>query len=329
MNAPVTRVQQRPLPDPATCHEWLGAMLLLRRFDERAGELHAAGRIGAELRLAIGEEAAIVGATRALEDRDWLVSAFRQHAGALVRGSEPARVLAELLGRVAGVQGGRGGPQHAADRQRRVLTGSGDGHEVALAAGLALAAAQRGRSEVVLCLTGSEATRRGAFGEGLALAAAQRLPVVVAVASNQDGLTDPAPPPAPSPLTRHAEGLGVKALRADGMDLLDAQAVCADAVRIARGERRPVVVELLTRRTREASLADPNPYGGDRERMADWKQRDPIVRFGDRVVEVGLMERSERTRLQMQAGTLIEQAVSAASRSPEPDPATLLPGAAA
>lgn len=328
MNAPVTRVQQRPLPDPATCHEWLGAMLLLRRFDERAGELHAAGRIGGELRLAIGEEATIVGATRALENRDWFVSAFRQHAGALVRGTEPARVLAELLGRVAGVRGGYGGPLHAGDGERRVITGPGDGHEVALAAGVALAATQAGRSEVVLCLTGTGAPQRGVYAEALAVAAAQRLPVVVAVAANQVGLPDASAPTAPSALTRQAEGIGVKALRADGMDLLEVHAAVSEAVRIARGERRPVVVELLTHRTREASLADPNPYAG-RERMAEWKQRDPIVRFGDRVVEVGLIERSERTRLQMQAGTLIEQAVSAASRSGEPDPASPPAGAGA
>ncbi len=319
MNTPVTRLQQRPLPDPETCREWLTAMQRLRRFDERAGELHGAGQIGGFLHLAIGEEAAIVGAARALEDRDWLV-------GALVRGSEPAKVMAELLGRTAGLARGRGGALHAGDPDHRFLTGTGvDGGELPLAAGVALASGYQGRAEVTLCMTGAGATGRGVFDETLALAGAQRLPLVVVVVSNQFGLTDPAPTTAPSALTRRAEGAGIKALRGDGMEIVEAHEVCADAVRIARTERRPVLVELLTHRTRERSLADPKPYRG-REALAEWKQRDPIVRFGDRLVEVGLLESSERARIQMAAQTLVEQAVSAASRAPQPDPETLRDG---
>ncbi len=125
MNTPVTSTRQRPLPDPAVAREWLGAMLLVRRFDERAGELHGSGTIGGFLQLAMGEEGLIVGATRALEDRDWLLSTFRSHALALARGTEAASIMSELFGRVGGTNGGRGGAMHLADPERRFLGGFG------------------------------------------------------------------------------------------------------------------------------------------------------------------------------------------------------------
>lgn len=333
MNTPVTSVVQRSLPDPSTAREWLGAMQLIRRFDERAGELYGAGQIGGFLNLAIGEEAVIVGATRALEDRDWLLTTFRAHAHALARGSEPARVMAELFGRVGGLSHGRGGAMHLTDVERRFLGGFGMvGGHLPVGAGAALASTYQGRAEVTMCVLGDGASGNGVFGESLGLAASWNLPLVLVVVRSVGSYATPSDADtAAADLQRQAEGLGVKVVGCNGMDVVDTQAVCADAVRIARTERRPVLVQAAVHRAPTPGPTDPRPKG-DREALAAWKARDPVAVFGDRLVEVGLLESADRARTQMQVGAVIEQSVSFAGRSPHPEPSSvydhvLAPGA--
>lgn len=326
MNEPVTSARQRPLPDPASARDWLATMQLIRRFEERAGEMHAAHQIGGFLHLAIGEEATIVGAVRALEDRDWLLSTYRTHAHALARGTEPARVMAELFGRVGGICAGRGGAMHVADPERRFLGGHGFGSgHLPVAAGVGLASAHQGRAEVTMCVLGDAATADGTFGASLQLTAGWNLPVVYVVINNQFGVEPGAGAPGrTSDLLRRSEGYGAKGLTCDGMDVLETHAVCSEAVRIARTEQRPVVVEALNSRARGESMADPQPYKTkNKAASAEWKQRDPITTFGDRLIEVGLLESSERARIQMQANAVVEQAVSIAGRSSAPPPSAL------
>ena len=119
--------------------EWLEAMLLIRRFEERAGEMYAKAKVGGFLHLAIGEEATIVGAVRAMRDEDFLISTYRSHGHALARGTDPKRVMAELFGRETGVSGGRGGSMHMFDGERRFMGGYGIvGGNLPIAAGIAL-----------------------------------------------------------------------------------------------------------------------------------------------------------------------------------------------
>jgi pyruvate dehydrogenase E1 component alpha subunit len=297
-------------------------MSLLRRFDERAGELYGAGQIGGFLHLAIGEEATIVGAVRALEDRDWILTTYRPHAHAIVRGTEPSRVMAELFGKTGGPSGGRGGGMHLCDPERRLLGGYGiAGGHLSVAAGVALASKLQGRSEVTLCVLGDGATTSGSFSETLNLSALWDLPVVLLAVVDQDAGTV-ARRPGGANLQNAASGYGVKSLQCDGMDVVDTHAACTEAVRIARSERRPVVVEAFNRRPRGRSMADPEPFRG-KAALAEWRKRDPIAVFGERLVEVGLMESSERARITMSAQATVEQAVSYAGRSAAPEPSTL------
>lgn len=327
MNSPVTSAVQRPLPDPAVARDWLQTMQLLRRFDERAGELYAAGQIGGFLHLAVGEEAVIVGASRALEDRDWLLTTYRAHAHALARGTEPARVMAELFGRVGGVCHGRGGAMHMTDVERRFLGGFGlVGGHLPIAAGVGLASTYQGRAEVTMCVLGEGAASNGVFSESLGVTALWNLPVVLVVTRALGGYaSDAERTAATADLQRRVEGLGIKTLHCNGMDVVDTHAICAEAVRIARTERRPVLVEAGTDRAPTPSMADPKPRG-TKDELAAWKARDPVAVFGDRLVEVGLLESSERARLQMQANAVIEQSVSFAGRSPHPEAASLYDG---
>ncbi|MEH3053873.1 MAG: thiamine pyrophosphate-dependent enzyme [Patulibacter minatonensis] len=294
-------------------------MQLVRRFDERAGELHGAGQIGGFLHLAIGEEALVVGATRALEDRDWLLSTWRSHALALARGSDAGRTMAELFGRVGGLNGGRGGAMHLVDPERRFLGGFGlVGAHLPVAAGVALASSYQGRAEVTMALLGDGAGANGTLAESLDLSAIWHLPLVLVVAHERRGhASAQAADAAIATLARKAEGHGVKALVCDGMDVVDTQAVCADAVGIARTERRPVLVQATVHRAPTPTMADPRP-AGDKDELAAWKARDPLATFGDRLVSVGLIESSDRARMQMTVNSVVEQAVSWAGRSAHP-----------
>src|SRR6059058_1977713 len=153
----------RPLPE---------AMLLIRRFEERAGEMYAKAKVGGFLHLAIGEEATIIGAARAMRDQDYLVSTYRSHGHALARGTSPDAVMAELFGRVDGCSRGRGGSMHMFDLERRFMGGYGIvGGNLPIAAGIALSSDYRGTDEVTLCTFGDGASNQGTFGETLNLAA--------------------------------------------------------------------------------------------------------------------------------------------------------------
>src|SRR3954449_4221338 len=168
---------EKELPEPDVAREWLGTMMLIRRFEERAGEMYAKAKIGGFLHLAIGEEATIVGAARAMRDEDYLISTYRSHGHALVRGTAPNAVMAELFGRVDGCSKGRGGSMHMFDRERRFMGGYGIvGGNLPLAAGIAMASDQLGHDEVTLCQFGDGAANQGTFGETLNLAALWRLP---------------------------------------------------------------------------------------------------------------------------------------------------------
>ena len=209
------------LPEPEVAKEWLAAMMLIRRFEERAGEMYAKAKVGGFLHLAIGEEATIVGSTRALRDQDYLISTYRSHGHTLARGSDPNRVMAELFGRVDGLCRGRGGSMHMFDLERRFMGGYGIvGGNLPLAAGFALASDYNGLDEVTLCQFGDGASNQGTFGETMNLAALWDLPVVFMITNNQFGMgTSLERHSAITDLLRKGEGFGVPGMRCDGMDV--------------------------------------------------------------------------------------------------------------
>jgi pyruvate dehydrogenase E1 component alpha subunit len=176
------------LPDKDTALLVLEKMMLIRRFEERAGEMYAKAKIGGFLHLCIGEEATVVGATQALRESDYLMSTYREHGQALARGTSPDAVMAELFGRVDGCSKGRGGSMHLCDFERRFLGGYGIvGGNLPLAVGVGLAADYTGTDDCILCMFGDGASNQGTFGESMNLAALWKLPVVFMVINNQFG----------------------------------------------------------------------------------------------------------------------------------------------
>ncbi len=315
---------QPPLPPPEQAREWLETMTLIRRFEERAGEMYARAKIGGFLHLSIGEEATIVGSARALRAEDYLISTYRSHGHALVRGTPPENVMAELFGRVDGCSGGRGGSMHMFDGARRFMGGYGIvGGNLPIAAGIALASDYAGRDEVTLCTFGDGASNQGTFGETLNLAALWRLPVVFMVTNNQFGMgTSLSRHSAVTDLQRKGESLGVPGMRCDGMDVLDTHAVVSRAIEQVRAERRPLLVEAVTYRFRGHSMADPESYRS-KEEVAAWRERDPLPAFGRTLVAANVLDEAALAEIDAAAVARVDAAVEFADASPFPSPESL------
>jgi len=313
-----------PLPEPAVAREWLATMLLIRHFEERAGEMYAKAKVGGFLHLAIGEEATIVGSARALRVSDYLISTYRSHGQALVRGTPANSVMAELFGKQDGCCRGRGGSMHMFDFERRFMGGYGIvGGNLPIAAGIGLASSYQGNDDVTLCVFGDGASNQGTFGETMNLAALWKLPVVFMVTNNLFGMgTSIERHSAVTDLKVKGESLGVPGVECDGMDVVATHAVLLDAVRTAREEGRPVLVEAETYRFRGHSMSDPEEYR-TKEQVAQWRKRDPIVTFGDRLEAEGVLNDGEREDLDAAALTIVDEATEFAEQSPFPDPTSL------
>jgi pyruvate dehydrogenase E1 component alpha subunit len=313
-----------PLPERAACEQILARMQLIRRFEERAGEMYAKAKIGGFLHLCIGEEATIVGSTQAMRDNDYLLSTYREHGHALARGTPPGAVMAELFGKVDGCSGGRGGSMHLFDVQRRLLGGYGIvGGNLPLAAGVALASDYEGTEDATLCMFGDGATNQGTFGETMNLAALWKLPVVFMVVNNQFGMgTALERHSAVTDLSRKAAGYGVPGSRCDGMDVLDVERCVTAALAKAREQREPQLVEAVTYRYRGHSMADPEEYR-TKDEVEDWRTRDPLKTFPARLVADDVLSEDEVKRLDEQAIATVDEAVEFAERSPFPDLASL------
>jgi pyruvate dehydrogenase E1 component alpha subunit len=308
------------LPDRDAAREWLETMMLIRRFEERAGEMYAKAKVGGFLHLAIGEEATIVGAVRAMRDEDYLISTYRSHGHALARGTDPNRVMAELFGRDEGVSRGRGGSMHMFDLENRFMGGYGIvGGNLPLAAGMALSSDYQGKDEVTVCVFGDGAANQGTFGETLNLAALWKLPVVFMVTNNQFGMgTAIERHSAQTDLHRRGDGYGVPGMRCDGMDVAETYQVMREAIRRTREERRPLLVEAITYRFRGHSMADPEEYR-TKEQVEEWRKRDPINVFAERLE----LDEEEIQSLDGAAVERVDAAVAFADNAKFPAPESL------
>jgi pyruvate dehydrogenase E1 component alpha subunit len=312
------------LPEPDAARDWLRTMMLIRRFEERAGQMYAKAKVGGFLHLAIGEEATIVGAVEALRKDDYLISTYRSHGHALARGTSPDNVMAELFGKVDGTSGGRGGSMHIFDIGRRFMGGYGIvGGNLPLGAGLALASDYKGNDDVTLCVFGDGASNQGTFGETMNLAALWKLPIVFMVTNNQFGMG--------TALDRHSavtdlkvkgESFGVPGVECDGMDVLDTYRVTCEAIKRVREERQPILIEAETYRFRGHSMADPEEYR-TKEQVEEWRKKDPIEVFAKRLVDDGVMEEGDREKLDEEVVDQIDKAVQFADESDFPAPESL------
>src|SRR5689334_25060680 len=232
--------------------------------------------------------------------------------------------MAELFGREEGVSHGRGGSMHMFDLDNRFMGGYGIvGGNLPLAAGMGLASDYKGTEEVTLCVFGDGAANQGTFGETLNLAALWRLPVVFMVTNNQFGMgTALERHTAQTDLHRRGEGYGVPGMRCDGMDVVDTHAVMCEAIKRARDERQPVLVEAITYRFRGHSMADPEEYRS-KEQVEEWRKRDPINTFADKLVQAGALPADGLEQIDRAVIARIDEAVAFADDSDFPPPESL------
>jgi pyruvate dehydrogenase E1 component alpha subunit len=292
-------------------------MLLIRRFEEKAAELYAVGKIRGFLHLYIGEEAVAVGAMQALTPEDGIVATYREHGQALARGIPAGSLMAEMYGKANGCSRGRGGSMHFFDVSRRFYGGHAIvGGGLPVAVGLALADKLRSRASVTACFFGDGAVAEGEFHESLNLAALWKLPVLFLCENNLYAMgTALARHQAQPDIRRKADAYGMPADAADGMDVLAVEEATRRAAdRVRRGDG-PFLLELRTYRFRAHSTADPELYR-KKEEVAEWRQRDPIVLFTARLRAAGALSETDLASLETSVDGEIDEAVRMAEAGP-------------
>jgi pyruvate dehydrogenase E1 component alpha subunit len=299
-------------------------MLLIRRFEEHAAEGYAQAKIGGFLHLYIGEEAVAVGALHGARPDDHLITHYRDHGYALVRGCEPGAVMAELYGRSTGVVGGRGGSMHLADASKHFWGGHAIvGGHIPVAVGLALAQQKRKTGLVVVDVFGDGATAIGMFHEAMNMAMIWHVPVVFLCENNLYGMGATLVEQSPvEKLVDRARGYNMPAAQADGMDPLDMYRVMHEACEHARRGEGPYLVEALTYRFRGHSMADPEMYR-TRDEVREWRAKDPVPAYARRLVDAGVAAEDELKRLDKEVEEEVLAAVRFADESPPPDPSTI------
>jgi pyruvate dehydrogenase E1 component alpha subunit len=291
--------------------ELLGAMLRIRRFEEKCVELYSAGKIRGFLHLYIGQEAIAVGVMRALEQRDAIVATYREHGHALARGVAMPALLAEMYGKREGCCRGRGGSMHIFDARTRFYGGNAIvGGGLPLAVGLALASTLKGLSDVTACFFGEGAVAEGEFHESLNLAALWRLPVLFLCENNLYAMgTALARSESQTSIATKAASYNIAAECVDGMDVLAVETAARTAVAAVRAGAGPRFLELSTYRFRAHSMFDPELYR-DKAEVERWKQHGPIVTFNAALRSAGLLDDAALAALEADVALEIESAVA-------------------
>ena len=301
-------------------------MALIRRFEEKAAEMYALGKIGGFLHLYIGQEAVAVGATSTLRPDDYAVSSYREHGHCLAKGSDPRRMMAELFGRRDGLSKGKGGSMHLFDKSVNFLGGHGIvGAHLPLAAGAGFAINYQGGDQVVLCFFGDGAVHEGEFHEAMNLVALWKLPVIYICENNRYAMgTAIHRALAQTEIWRFAETYGIHGEAVDGMDVLAVRECVGRVVERARRDKTPALIEARTYRFRGHSMRDPaGAVYRTREEVEREKQRDPIALLTARGLKDGVLSEADVRAIEKDAADLVDEAVAFADASPEPPAAFL------
>jgi pyruvate dehydrogenase E1 component alpha subunit len=300
---------------------WLRQMILIRRFEEKAGEAYSLGKIGGFCHLYIGQEAVAVGSLAALRADDYITCSYREHGHALARGLSPRAVMAELFGKAAGTSGGKGGSMHLFDASLGFLGGHGivAGH-IPLATGMAFAIKYRNTDQVAVCYFGEAAVNNGAFHEALNMAALWKLPVVYVCENNRYGMgTALERASAIYDISERACSYDMANAVVDGQDVLVMPAAMERAVERARADKHPTLLEVRTYRFMGHSMSDPiHGHYRTREEVEDQRKRDPIAVWSQRLIEEGIMDQAGVKALDKEIVDEVEDAYRFADEAPEP-----------
>ncbi len=295
------------------------AMLLIRRFEEKAGQLFGMGLIGGFCHLYIGQEAVVVGMRLAARETDQFIASYRHHGHLLACGVDPRAILAEMTGRRGGLSGGKGGSMHMFAPELDYFGGHGIvGAQASIGAGLAFANAYRDDGRVCVCFFGDGAADQGQVAETFNMAALWRLPIVFCIENNRL-----APPGGQRPeFARRGAAFDIPGESIDGMDVHAVRDAGGRAIARARAGEGPSILEMRTERYRGHSLGDPAKYRRkDEERGVH--APDPIERLKEKILASGGADEAAFKRLDAQVRAIVAEAADYAATSPEPDASEL------
>ncbi|MEP6785660.1 MAG: pyruvate dehydrogenase (acetyl-transferring) E1 component subunit alpha [Sphingomonadales bacterium] len=296
-------------------------MLLIRRFEEKAGQLYGLGLIGGFCHLYIGQEAVAVGLQSALEiGRDSVITGYRDHGHMLLCRIEPKVVMAELTGRQAGISKGKGGSMHMFDVAKGFYGGHGIvGAQVSLGAGLGFAHKYRGDGGVCLAYFGDGAANQGQVYEAFNMAALWDLPVVFVIENNQYAMgTSVQRSSAETHLYRRGESFTIPGIQVDGMDVLACRGAAEVALEWTRSGKGPLILEMKTYRYRGHSMSDPAKYRSRDEVQSMRDTRDPIEGLKKELEAAGIDE-AKLKEIDKEIRGIVAEAADFAEQSPEPD----------
>lgn len=294
-------------------------MVLIRRLEERAAELYQEGKIGGFLHLYIGQEAVGSGVIAARKPQDRVITAYRDHGIALACGVSAKEVMAELLGKKTGTSLGFGGSMHMADVEKNYWGGHAIvGSHLPFASGMALADQYRDEDGVTLCFFGDGATNIGYFHEALNLAGVWDLPVVWICENNQYGMgTAVGRASAVEEIYKKAEAYDTRAMRVEGMDVMQVYEAANEAIEYARKEG-PFFLEVLTYRFQGHSMGDPERYR-TKEEVGKWQENDPIGIFRNYLLENKVANEKSLNAEEFSVEEEVQEAVEFAEASPGPE----------
>jgi pyruvate dehydrogenase E1 component alpha subunit len=299
--------------------EMLWLMLLIRRFEERASQQYQAQKIGGFCHLYIGQEAVVTGALAAIRFDDYIITAYRDHAHALARGTSANACMAELFGKDTGCSRGLGGSMHFFDKEHHMYGGHAIvGAHVPLACGLAFACKYRNEDRVTLCFFGDGAINQGAFHEALNLAALFKLPVIFICENNLFAMgTSVERSTSLKQIVDRAEGYDIPGCVVDGMNFRHVRETLSEVVTSIRKDPHPAFVEVRTYRYRGHSMSDPASYR-TKEQLEKYRLDDPITRLRAQLTREGKLTNEKFDELDKKAKDTALAAVKFAEQSSEP-----------
>ena len=296
-------------------------MLLIRRFEEKSGQLYGMGLIAGFCHLYIGQEAVVVGMHNILQQNDYSITTYRDHGHILVAGSDPKVVMAELMGRSTGCSKGKGGSMHMFDVKNRFYGGHGIvGASAALGTGMAFAAKYKEEDSVALTYFGDGALNQGQVYESFNMAALWKLPVVYIVENNGYSMgTSIARHCSIKDLYKRGESFGIPGVQIDGMNILEVMKKGKEAVDYVRAGNGPIFIEMKTYRYRGHSMSDPGNYRS-KEEVADMREHhDPINMYKDYLLKNKICSEDDFKAIDKEIKKIIDDTVEFAQNSPEPE----------
>ena len=301
-------------------------MLLIRRFEEKAGQMYGMGLIGGFCHLYIGQEAVVVGMQAALTDKDTVITSYRDHGHMLACGMDPKGVMAELTGRRGGYSKGKGGSMHMFSREKGFYGGHGIvGAQVPLGTGIAFA--HRYLDEPAVCLTylGDGAINQGQVYEAFNMASLWQLPVVYVIENNKYGMGTSAERASArsTELYQRGQAYGIPGQQIDGMDVLAVKAAGEKAVAQARSGKGPYILEAMTYRYRGHSMSDPAKYRSKEEVQKVRQEYDPIDQLRSAMLSAEIVDEARLKEIDRAVKAKVSEAAEFAQESPEPDPSEL------